>query len=112
MLADLAYRSVDLSPVDPDFFPGHYYVGVYGWCTPDDQCPDPLTCGICSAAEDLPYKVTVTGVTIPLDTCTEWLDNRPKDDCVSGQHGVHTGSSAVSAFTAAMAIVVTVVCRW
>ena len=56
-LADVSRRSVVIDHDDPEFYPGHYYVGVYGWCTPDDQCNDNLICGPC---HNYPLDFTVS----------------------------------------------------
>lgn len=58
-LAAIDQRSVILNHDDPDFYPGHYFVGVFGWCTPAEFCPDPATCGPCSYAENHDYNVSV-----------------------------------------------------
>ena len=71
-LADVNVRSVSLRHDDPDFYPGHYFVGVYGWCTPDDLCSDFSTCGPCSYANNTEFEVTLT-VTEVTEGCT------PKD---------------------------------
>ena len=47
-LADIVHRSVTLDHDDPEFYPGHYYVGVYGWCTPAEHCNDEAVCGPCT----------------------------------------------------------------
>lgn len=38
---------------------GSYYVGVYGWCTPDDQVINWETDGPCSYAAKTLFNVTV-----------------------------------------------------
>lgn len=58
-LADVRQRSVYLKHDDPEFFSGHHFVGVFGWCTPDDQCPDKSSCGPCEYADGHSYKVSV-----------------------------------------------------
>ncbi|XP_003731874.2 uncharacterized protein LOC100893574 [Strongylocentrotus purpuratus] len=77
-LATIDVRSVTLNHDDPDFYPGHYFVGVYGWCTPDDLCSDMSTCGPCSYADNTEFilSLTVTNVTenctpkAPLELCS------------------------------------------
>lgn len=38
---------------------GSYYVGVYGWCTPDEFVKDWEYDGPCSYAKFVPFNVTV-----------------------------------------------------
>ncbi|ELU12565.1 hypothetical protein CAPTEDRAFT_224042 [Capitella teleta] len=76
-LADVVPRWIILQPDVEEFVPGHYYVGIYGWCTPAESCPDPDTCGICSAAEDLPYTITVTATVLDDDQCMRGNTEKP-----------------------------------
>eukprot|EP00127_Corallochytrium_limacisporum_P000605 Clim_evm4s22 gene=Clim_evmTU4s22 len=68
-LAQIDRRFVEIKASDPDYQTGHYFVGVYGWCTPDEHCPDPATCGPCSTT-DFKYDLTVDVVRSDDDTCT------------------------------------------
>jgi hypothetical protein len=78
-LADLHPRWVLLQPDTEGFSSGHYYVGIYGWCTPDDICPDADTCGACSKADNLPYNITVSSTAIDETKCKEMMitDDEP-----------------------------------
>ncbi|XP_071960439.1 uncharacterized protein [Antedon mediterranea] len=58
-LASIERRSVYLHPDDKEFYAGHYFIGVYGWCTPQEHCTDNSTCGPCQYAENHPYSVSV-----------------------------------------------------
>ncbi|XP_022081188.1 uncharacterized protein LOC110974122 [Acanthaster planci] len=58
-LATVTRRSVYLRHDDPDVKPGHYFVGVYGWCTPDENCPDKSTCGPCEYVANMAYSVSI-----------------------------------------------------
>ncbi|XP_071815659.1 uncharacterized protein [Apostichopus japonicus] len=58
-LASVERRSISLRYSDPDFFPGHYFVAIYGWCTPTENCPDLSSCGPCTYAQNHPYTVSV-----------------------------------------------------
>ncbi|XP_071854006.1 uncharacterized protein [Apostichopus japonicus] len=83
-LADISQRSVYLNHEDPEYFSGHHFVGVYGWCTPDEECPDKSTCGPCEYADGHEYRVSV--VTTPVT-----------GDCVSRKSlEVCEGSGAIS----------------
>lgn len=58
-LAQIDRRHVFLSHTDPDVKAGHYFVGVYGWCTPEEECPDKSSCGPCDYARSSLYNLTV-----------------------------------------------------
>ncbi|XP_022080956.1 uncharacterized protein LOC110973990 [Acanthaster planci] len=58
-LATVTRRSVYLRHDDPDVQPGHHYVGVYGWCTPDEHCPDKNSCGPCEYVPNVTYNVSL-----------------------------------------------------
>ena len=85
MLAEGNTRSVDLSPADPDFNPGHYYLGIYGWCTQMKDCPDWTTCGACNATGNMPVELKVNATTLSNQECQRLLALRPKPDPVNGQ---------------------------
>ncbi|XP_072179462.1 uncharacterized protein [Diadema setosum] len=77
-LASIEVRSVTLQHDDPDFYPGHYFVGVYGWCTPDPLCSNFTTCGPCSYANNTEYALSLNVEEVtegctpkpPLELCT------------------------------------------
>ncbi|XP_054750351.1 uncharacterized protein LOC129256087 [Lytechinus pictus] len=79
-LASIDVRSVTLNHDDLDFYPGHYFVGVYGWCTPDNLCGDMSTCGPCSYANNTEFRLSliVTNVT---ENCTP---KEPLELCSTG----------------------------
>ena len=58
-------RNVFVNHTDPsavdhnDYHTGSYYVGVYGWCTPDKYVKDNTTDGPCSYAAATVFNVTV-----------------------------------------------------
>lgn len=61
-LAQIERRYVDIKSEDNDadtWAGGKYYVGVFGWCTPFDYCPDPCTCGPCSNYAETRYALEV-----------------------------------------------------
>jgi len=64
-LASVTRRNVTVSHRDPmardknGYMTGSYYVGVYGWCTPDNQVIDWQTDGPCSYAARTVFNVTV-----------------------------------------------------
>jgi hypothetical protein len=64
-LASSVRRTVFINHTDPaardhnGFNPGSYYVGVYGWCTPDDYVVNWETDGPCSYAAQSLFNVTV-----------------------------------------------------
>ncbi|XP_070566023.1 uncharacterized protein [Ptychodera flava] len=68
-LASISRRSITLVPSDPSFRVGHYYVGVYGWCTPAEHCPDKATCGPCEYAQNAAYNLTVKMTSVPPEKC-------------------------------------------
>ena len=57
-------RSITLRNDDPDVQPGHHFVSVYGWCTPDEFCSDYNTCGPCAYVPNMPYNLTLTMTTV------------------------------------------------
>ena len=89
-LAQIVDRSVVLTHDDPDFYPGHFFVAVYGWCTPDEHCSDFTTCGPCSYANntDFTLSLQVTDVT---ENCTP---KKPLELCSAD--GVPSLSSSVT----------------
>ncbi|XP_038069040.1 uncharacterized protein LOC119738275 [Patiria miniata] len=58
-LASLDRRSIVMKHDNPDVSPGHHYVAVYGWCTPDEFCSDKSTCGPCDYYANMTYDVSV-----------------------------------------------------
>ncbi|XP_070554165.1 uncharacterized protein [Ptychodera flava] len=68
-LATVERRKVSLDPSHPNFHTGHFYVGVYGWCTPAEHCPDKSACGPCEYAENTEYTVTIHTEEIPQADC-------------------------------------------
>ena len=78
LLGEVNRRTIQLIPSDPSFDPGHYYVSVYGWCTPDSQCPDIKTCGPCNLTEGLGFTLTVSASDIADDKCQKMMSGRPR----------------------------------
>ncbi|XP_077978833.1 uncharacterized protein LOC144434254 [Glandiceps talaboti] len=69
-LASVVRRTISLDPSDPNFRTGHYYIGVYGWCTPAEHCPDKSTCGPCEYANNANYSLSVEMDDILPQHCT------------------------------------------
>ncbi|XP_002738371.1 uncharacterized protein LOC100372233 [Saccoglossus kowalevskii] len=59
-LAQIYHRTITIAPPDSNFRVGHYYVAVYGWCTPDEHCPDMSTCGPCHYTRNASFSLSVT----------------------------------------------------
>lgn len=82
-LAEGKTRSVKLHPDDVNMDAGHYYIGIYGWCTDDKKCPNPgnpkPNCGPCSKAQNVKYNITVSTTTIPKKECDKILKKRSKN---------------------------------
>lgn len=95
-LADVSQRSVYLKHDDAEFYPGHHFVGVYGWCTPDDECPDMSTCGPCEYANGHPYQVSVLLTEGPKD-CTSRKALKALEVCEGGSGG-HRTEAKLSVF--------------
>eukprot|EP01038_Epipyxis_sp_PR26KG_P012580 gene12580-16870_t len=64
-LASNTRRYVFINHTDPSardphgYLPGSYYVGVYGWCTPDEFVTNNATDGPCSYAANSLFNITV-----------------------------------------------------
>lgn len=64
-LASSVRRSIEVNHTDPagrdhnGYLTGSYYVGVFGWCTPDNFVVNWATDGPCSYAARTLYNVTV-----------------------------------------------------
>lgn len=64
-LADTVRRYIFVNHSDPaarddnGFMQGSYYLGVFGWCTPDEYVLNWTTDGPCSYAANVPFNVTV-----------------------------------------------------
>jgi len=64
-LASVVRRHVQINHTDPSgrddngYAPGTYYVGVYGWCTPDNYVKNNAKDGPCSYAALTRYNVTI-----------------------------------------------------
>lgn len=80
-LAEGKTRTVRLHPNDLNMDAGHYYIGVYGWCTDRDKCPVPFTpsCGPCDKARNVKYNITITETTISKSECDKILKKRSKN---------------------------------
>lgn len=90
-LATIEQRSVFLNHDDLDFYPGHYFVGVYGWCTPDEHCPDIAKCGPCTYVQDHPYNVSV----LVNDVTKGCVPKRPLELCAGSKTGERNRQSSV-----------------
>ena len=84
LLGESSRRTIQLIPSDPSFDPGHYYVSVYGWCTPANQCPDIKTCGPCNLTDGLDFSLTVSATDISDDKCQQMMSGRPKINVCTG----------------------------
>lgn len=64
-LADYDKRSIVINHTDPNardhnnYLRGSFYLGVYGWCTPDSDVVNNATDGPCSYASRTRYNVTI-----------------------------------------------------
>lgn len=67
-LAQVEIRYIDIFTNSSLFRPGHYYVGVFGWCTPTDHCDDICTCGPCENVDRSPYQLSATSYTNKIPT--------------------------------------------
>ncbi|CAD5112809.1 DgyrCDS2021 [Dimorphilus gyrociliatus] len=84
-LAEGKTRSVRLRPNDVNMDAGHYYIGIYGWCTEDELCPQPPkpNCGPCSKAGNVSYTIKVARSSISKKKCEKILKERKNSSNVS-----------------------------
>lgn len=66
ILAEYEHRSIFLDGSSTTINPGHFFIAVYGWCTPEKFCHNKTLCGPCNHYENsVPYNLSV----IPTDLC-------------------------------------------
>ncbi|RDD41364.1 hypothetical protein TrispH2_007555 [Trichoplax sp. H2] len=69
-LAEVSRRNIALNHQQPNVRAGHYYVGIYGWCTPNKFCSDKSTCGPCDNYNNgIQFNLQVLTTKIPQNQC-------------------------------------------
>ncbi|XP_033105531.1 uncharacterized protein LOC117107844 [Anneissia japonica] len=68
-LASIERRSVYLYNADSEFYPGHYFIGVYGWCTPEEFCNNNSSCGPCNYADNHSFNLSVIVTDVQENAC-------------------------------------------
>lgn len=69
-LAEVSRRNILLNHQNPDVRAGHYYVGIFGWCTPAQFCNDKSTCGPCDNYNNgIQFTLQVLTTKVPQNQC-------------------------------------------